>query len=247
MFLTGDSSDNYTPLLYASFYGHEACVKLLLRLNASLEWFGSDGATPLVAASQEGHTSVVKILVEAAGDYSARSRSGSLHPVMDYVMPDGRSVLFMAAENDKASVIKLLVSARANINVAGSQVCIVVPLLVVRSVVHRVLNWFVNCAPCLNGSAGSLHFAGHTLVRCGKRWSRSGSQSPFGWPCVHRNAELPNSRGQPPNNCKGESGTSRHSIDRRSCWWPSEYCCAPVAKTCKHVETWCCAGWRWCV
>ena len=95
-YVNAKDKEGRTPLSWASWYGYEAVVKLLLEKGAVLdaESFHSD-QTPLSYAAGNGHEAVVKLLLEKGAAREARSSSG-------------RTPLSYAAGNGHEAVVKLL-------------------------------------------------------------------------------------------------------------------------------------------
>ncbi|KAK4067956.1 hypothetical protein Trihar35433_6516 [Trichoderma harzianum] len=89
-------SYNYTPLSWASFYGHEAVVELLVIAGANLEIKDlKDGRTPLMLAAAEGHEAVVKLLLEKGADLNSQDRYN-------------QTSLSLAATSQNKTIIELL-------------------------------------------------------------------------------------------------------------------------------------------
>ncbi|KAF7538223.1 hypothetical protein G7Z17_g12680 [Cylindrodendrum hubeiense] len=66
-----------TPILFASEFGHEGVVKLLLQAGADFDQKDDDwGRTPISWASGRGHKSVVELLLEAGADFNQKDDSG---------------------------------------------------------------------------------------------------------------------------------------------------------------------------
>ncbi|KAL7963708.1 ankyrin repeat-containing domain protein [Trichoderma compactum] len=90
--------DNYgfTPLSWASNYGHGAVAELLIIAGANLEVKDlKNGFTPLMWAAAEGHEAMVKLLLDKGGDINARDCGG-------------QTPLAIAACNNHKKIVKLL-------------------------------------------------------------------------------------------------------------------------------------------
>ena len=96
-YVNAKDKEGRTPLSWASWYGYEAVVKLLLEKGAVLdaESFHSD-QTPLSYAAGNGHEAVVKLLLEKGAALEAES------------LYSGWTPLSYAAENGHEAVVKLL-------------------------------------------------------------------------------------------------------------------------------------------
>ncbi|KAJ6438030.1 hypothetical protein O9K51_09452 [Purpureocillium lavendulum] len=103
---TGSSgTDNFTDLMVASYFGHQAAVKLLLERGADVGAKDSVyNRTPLLWAAKNGHEAVVKLLLERGADVSAKEDSVS-----------NRTPLSWAAKNGHKAVVKLLLEYGANV------------------------------------------------------------------------------------------------------------------------------------
>ena len=91
-----DPNGGYTPLQFASAYGHLKLVKYLVLNGAELNTKDEDGDTPLHDAAYMGKLDVVKYLVEnTAADLSLtnkksfrpydRAITSGVQPVIDYI------------------------------------------------------------------------------------------------------------------------------------------------------------------
>ena len=76
--LAARSVDGFTPLHLASFFGHEACVRVLLGAGADPSHVATNPmtVTPLHSAAAGGHTAVVELLLSAGADPDARQSGG---------------------------------------------------------------------------------------------------------------------------------------------------------------------------
>ncbi|KAL6801754.1 ankyrin repeat-containing domain protein [Trichoderma sp. SZMC 28012] len=89
-------SYNYTPVSWASFFGHEVVVELLVIAGANLEVRDlKNERTPLMWAAARGHEAVVKLLLEQGSDINAQ----------DCV---GQTPLSIAARYEHKTIIELL-------------------------------------------------------------------------------------------------------------------------------------------
>jgi len=67
------SSDSfYSPLIAASFRGHEGTVELLLDRGADIDLYNSSRRTALYAASWFGHKDVVELLLDRGAELAGR-------------------------------------------------------------------------------------------------------------------------------------------------------------------------------
>jgi ankyrin repeat protein len=118
----------WTPLLLASWQGHEPVVRLLLDRGADTSAALPSGWTPLLLASWQGHESIVRLLLDRGADTSAATTSGStpLHiasqwghePVVRLLLDrgadiraartDGSTPLSIASHMGHASIVRLL-------------------------------------------------------------------------------------------------------------------------------------------
>ncbi|CAM9457953.1 unnamed protein product, partial [Chrysoparadoxa australica] len=62
-----------TPLILASAYGHEACVRVLLDGGAEIHASYNHGTTVLLAAANNGNLSVVQLLLQRGADVNLKN------------------------------------------------------------------------------------------------------------------------------------------------------------------------------
>ena len=70
------NNNGWTPLNYASLYGHESTVKLLLEYGSDVNGKDKYGLTALMYASRYGQESVVKLLLDHGADVNLQNNSG---------------------------------------------------------------------------------------------------------------------------------------------------------------------------
>ena len=87
-----------TPLIAATFAGHDAIVDLLLEAGAAVDKSDDDGFTPLHWAARKGYTRLVRTLVET-GKASTNVRSA-----------DGATPLHCAALAGNADIVHFLLN-----------------------------------------------------------------------------------------------------------------------------------------
>lgn len=91
----------WNPLSIASGVGHHACVELLIKAGANVNYNSRDYKTPLYWATFYNHPSIVTILIEAG----AR---------IDHIHEHDFNPLTCAAFNNYTTVVKLLLEGGAN-------------------------------------------------------------------------------------------------------------------------------------
>ena len=97
-------NDVGTILLWASSYGHNKLIKILLECGASTHnTTGITGRTPLHKAASNGHIETVKLLISKGADVNIKDENGW-------------TPLHLATLNRHLKLVKLLVSKGANIN-----------------------------------------------------------------------------------------------------------------------------------
>ena len=82
-------SEGMTPLMYASWYGHVACITQLLNAGAAINKFDHSGATALHYAAYNGQLGVVVALCESSADVSISDNDNMT--ALDHAMREGRS------------------------------------------------------------------------------------------------------------------------------------------------------------
>ena len=90
-----------TSLFYASRFGNEEIVTLLLKKGAKVDLACDANSTPLIQASKKGHVGVVRILLENKADWKHKD-------------DNGKTALDHAIEGKHTDVINLLNDAAAN-------------------------------------------------------------------------------------------------------------------------------------
>ncbi|KAF5694443.1 ankyrin repeat domain-containing protein [Fusarium denticulatum] len=99
----------FTDLMIASYFGHRVIVKLLLEKGGEIEARDSVyGQTPLSWAAQDGHEAVVKLLLDRGADIEAKDGHG-------------QTPLFWAAYGGHEAVVKLLLDRGADIEAKDSR------------------------------------------------------------------------------------------------------------------------------
>jgi ankyrin repeat protein len=87
----------WTPLIWACFYGRGEVATLLLDREANVNAESAAGDTPAIFASTNGHLDILKLLV---------SRGANIH----HIYRNGYSPLYCAAEHDHLPVCEYLIS-----------------------------------------------------------------------------------------------------------------------------------------
>ncbi|KAH7109731.1 hypothetical protein B0J13DRAFT_600603 [Dactylonectria estremocensis] len=97
------TTEYFTDLMLASYYGHCVVVKLLLEKGAEIEAKDSEhGRTPLSWAGWNGHEAMVRLLLESGADIECKAE-------------DGRTPLSRAAVDGREAMVKLLLERGADI------------------------------------------------------------------------------------------------------------------------------------
>jgi ankyrin repeat protein len=100
-------SDNMTPLLWASGYGQNLTVELLLRLGANPNHKSSTGKTALMLAANKNYLHVVKTLIRNGANINDTDRTGS-------------TALMYAAYQDYSLVVEELLKNNANLGIVNA-------------------------------------------------------------------------------------------------------------------------------
>ena len=98
------SSDGFTALHYAAFFGQEDAARILLERGAEVELVARNESirvTPLHSAASGGHAGIVKLLLEAGADPNAAQDRGF-------------TPLHSAAQNDDRASVEALLAAGAD-------------------------------------------------------------------------------------------------------------------------------------
>jgi ankyrin repeat protein len=105
------SSDGFTALHYAAFFGEEEPVRLLLEHDAEVNLVARNPdihVTPLHSAASGGHATIVKLLLERGADPNA-------------VQDGGFTPLHSAAQNDDRESVEALLAAGADPSLANDE------------------------------------------------------------------------------------------------------------------------------
>lgn len=95
-------SDGLTPLCWASYYGQDSAIELLIKYGANLNHRAKGGRTPLMFAADKGYFYVVRILIN----------HGANPNIAD---DNGNSALMYAAYQDRGWVIRELLTRGAKL------------------------------------------------------------------------------------------------------------------------------------
>ena len=105
------SSDGFTPLHYAAYFGQEDAARIVLERGAEVNLVArheSLRVTPLHSAASGGHGGIVKLLVEHGADPNA-AQDGGFTP------------LHSAAQNDDRESVEALIEAGADPSLATDE------------------------------------------------------------------------------------------------------------------------------
>lgn len=100
-------SDNMTPLLWASGYGQNLTVELLLRLGANPNHKSRTGKTALMLASSKGYLHVVKLLIRGGANINDSDSTGS-------------TALMYAAYQDYHLIVEELLRNNADLGIVNA-------------------------------------------------------------------------------------------------------------------------------
>lgn len=101
--ITGQDSEGWSPLHWASATNNLPIVQLLLDNGSTIDIKDKDGATSLYIASGRGHKNIVKLLLDKGAKINMQNNYG--------VFP-----LYQASREGHLEVVKLLLERGANIN-----------------------------------------------------------------------------------------------------------------------------------
>jgi ankyrin repeat protein len=90
-----------TPLTIASFYGHQAAVRLLIENKANVNAMNGSGTLPLHAACLSDDVRTIQLLLDGGAD-------------IDGINRDGIPVIHYAAARNSVEVVRLLINNRAD-------------------------------------------------------------------------------------------------------------------------------------
>jgi ankyrin repeat protein len=92
----------YTPLILASYNGHESTTRLLLAAGAAVDiGDGARGNSALMGVAFKGYDRIARILIDAGADVNARNGSG-------------QTALMMASLFARTDIVEMLLSAGAD-------------------------------------------------------------------------------------------------------------------------------------
>jgi uncharacterized protein len=100
------SSDGWTPLHLAAFFGHKDLAEALIKCGANVEIRSSNAMknTPLHAAAAGGQTSLVELLLKNGANANATQEGGDW------------TALHSAAQNGNREMVEVLVANGAHVN-----------------------------------------------------------------------------------------------------------------------------------
>ena len=99
-----DAIDDWSALMYASYFGRDEAVTLLLKSNANPHIKTKEGFTAVCLAIERRHSAIARMLLQANSD-------------PDVQTDDGTAPLFVAAQNRFADMVSILLEANANPNI----------------------------------------------------------------------------------------------------------------------------------
>ena len=103
--LNAYSSDGFTPLGFAVFFGQSELVKALLKAGADVNAASRESmkVTPLASAAAAKQTDIARLLIEHGANVNARAASGHIP-------------LHEASANGNVELVKLLIEKGADVN-----------------------------------------------------------------------------------------------------------------------------------
>lgn len=90
-----------TAVMWASYRGHDAIIKMLAKAKANVNGRDQHGFTALMEASQGGHTAAMQALIDARADVNAREPE------------DDQTALIMATHCARNEAVRLLIDSGA--------------------------------------------------------------------------------------------------------------------------------------
>ncbi|KAK5645047.1 hypothetical protein RI129_006347 [Pyrocoelia pectoralis] len=137
-------SNGWTPLHFASYYGHQEVIKLLLfSTKENINYADKKQRTPLLLAAEKGYTQVVQLLLENGADVNAENNcnlTALCYAVMqsdekgvkmlldygahtEYHTSSGVTPLLLASSIGCLEIVKLLVNYKCDLSVKDNQQC----------------------------------------------------------------------------------------------------------------------------
>jgi ankyrin repeat protein len=78
--VNGTYTMGFTPVFYASTYGHAGVVKILVEARANISLANEEGRTPLHWAARNGHLECARLLVENKAPLDSKDK-GNRNPL----------------------------------------------------------------------------------------------------------------------------------------------------------------------
>ncbi|XP_057343707.1 ankyrin repeat and SAM domain-containing protein 3 isoform X2 [Manis pentadactyla] len=123
--LNKKNSGGWTPLMYASYIGHDTIVHLLLEAGVSVNVPTPEGQTPLMLASSCGNESIAYFLLQQGAELEMKDIQGW-------------TALFHCTSAGHQQMVKFLLDSGANANVR-EPVCGLTPLMEAAAAGHEVI------------------------------------------------------------------------------------------------------------
>lgn len=98
-------AEGNSPLIFAAFYGHQDCVRLLIDSGADVNQINNwkDKWTALQFACARGHAECVRLLIDSGAN-------------IDHVNNKGNTALMNAVDTNHITCVRILLEAGANVN-----------------------------------------------------------------------------------------------------------------------------------